>query len=208
VKATSQAPISGSQRRTRAALLRAAADLLAAGGTPSVADAAEAADVSRRTAYRYFPTQEQLLTEAALESLRGNVEASFSSIVEQPARRLEAAVRTLQLETVKNERLLRTMIRLTIDRSTDDADAGGASRGTRRRDWLESALQPVRKDLSKAQHARLIAALCLCVGPEALIVLRDVVGLSHERAVDVSVWAANALLDASLGERSKKPAKG
>ncbi len=50
------------KRRTRAAILTAVRELIRQGQIPSVADAADAADVSRRTAYRYFPTQEQLLT--------------------------------------------------------------------------------------------------------------------------------------------------
>src|SRR5512140_3415920 len=65
------------RRRTRMALLSAAAKLLAAGKTPSVTEVADAADVSRRTAYRYFPTQDQLLVEAALEGFRPVVTATL-----------------------------------------------------------------------------------------------------------------------------------
>jgi AcrR family transcriptional regulator len=63
------------KRRTRALLLRSAVDLIQRGEVPTVTSVADAADVSRRTAYRYFPTQEQLLAEASLESLRPRVEA-------------------------------------------------------------------------------------------------------------------------------------
>src|SRR5947199_2187482 len=57
------------RRRTRAAIVAAAADLLRAGRTPSVNDVAEAADVSRRTVYLYFPSLEQLLLDATLGML-------------------------------------------------------------------------------------------------------------------------------------------
>src|SRR5437763_8583828 len=57
------------RRRTRAAIVAAAAELLQAGRTPSVNDVAEAADVSRRTVYLYFPTVEQLLLDATLGML-------------------------------------------------------------------------------------------------------------------------------------------
>ena len=43
--------------RTRAALVAAARLLLARGVTPTVEQAAEAAVISRTTAYRYFPNQ-------------------------------------------------------------------------------------------------------------------------------------------------------
>lgn len=190
---------SGSQRRTRAALLAAAGELLRAGRFPSVAEAAEAADVSRRTAYRYFPTQEQLLTEAALESLRPGIEDSFRSIEADPEARLEAAVRAMQLQAAANERLLRTMIRLTVERPTEPGTVPRTpARGNRRIEWIESALAPVRSALSKRAFERLVSAISLCVGAEALIVLRDVRGLDQAAAADVSAWSAIALLRAAL----------
>ena len=48
------------RRRTRAAIVAATAELVQAGATPSVGEIADAADVSRRTVYTYFPTLEQL----------------------------------------------------------------------------------------------------------------------------------------------------
>ena len=55
------------RRRTRKDLLEAAGRLLKDGRTPSLEEVAEAALVSRATAYRYFPSIEALLREAALD---------------------------------------------------------------------------------------------------------------------------------------------
>ena len=55
---------SAQKARTRQALVSAARDLVAAGTTPTVEDAAEAASISRTTAYRYFPTKRALLLAA------------------------------------------------------------------------------------------------------------------------------------------------
>src|SRR3954470_5871126 len=59
------------RRRTRKAIVDAAIALLARGQTPSVADVAAAADVSRRTVYMYFPTFDQLLVDATVGALSG-----------------------------------------------------------------------------------------------------------------------------------------
>jgi len=56
------------KRRTRKDLLLAAARLLQQGKRPSLEEVAEAALVSRATAYRYFPGVEPLLVEAAEKS--------------------------------------------------------------------------------------------------------------------------------------------
>src|SRR3981081_4344849 len=57
------------KRRTRRALIEAASNLVRAGQQPSVAEAAEAALVSKATAYRHFPTQHALLAEVGFEAM-------------------------------------------------------------------------------------------------------------------------------------------
>ena len=57
------------KRRTRDALVAAARDLVAQGLTPTVEAAAEAASISRTTAYRYFPNQRALLAAAHPETV-------------------------------------------------------------------------------------------------------------------------------------------
>ena len=63
--------------RTRAHLLRVARELVSEGKTPSVAAVADAAQVSRATAYRYFPNPEALLAEVPLDLAAPTVESLF-----------------------------------------------------------------------------------------------------------------------------------
>src|SRR5882724_3735066 len=65
--------------RTRRLLIETAVQLIAAGGQPSVTEVADAAGVSRRTAYRYFPTREKLHAEAALNGLRPVMDAAIAA---------------------------------------------------------------------------------------------------------------------------------
>jgi AcrR family transcriptional regulator len=195
------------KRRTRTAVLTAARELIRQGKIPSVADAADAADVSRRTAYRYFPTQEQLLTEAQLEGERPGFERLFESaeLAHDVEGRLDALVREMFAVMRSTEPLMRTMIRLTVDRSRDEHTADAAEvepprRGYRRIDWIEMALAPIRTQLDEASFERLVSGLALCVGIEALLVLRDIRGLDLAAAEEVSRWVARSLLHASLAE--------
>jgi AcrR family transcriptional regulator len=201
--------------RTRRALLEAAVRLVSAGGQPSVADVADAASVSRRTAYRYFPTQEQMLVEAALEGVRGIMTkaidgpSSARRDIADVEARLDRAVQALQHSAAENEQLLRTMIRLTISApaTPESGDRSTPRRGYRRIEWIALALAPVRKSLGKRRYERLVSAIAMCVGIEALIVLRDLRGLSKREAEDVSRWAAATLLRASLVKPNSKRSK-
>ena len=51
----------GPKARTRRLMLATATRLMQAGAIPSVSEVAEAAQVSRATAYRYFPSQAALV---------------------------------------------------------------------------------------------------------------------------------------------------
>src|SRR5579864_6519966 len=206
----SKTSISGREkqkRRMRALLLRAAMQLIEHGVTPTVPEVADAADVSRRTAYRYFPTQEQLLTEASLEGERPVFERVFESaeLAHDIEARLDALVREMFAVARSTEPLMRTMIRLTVDRSRDEhtgeaAEAEPPRRGYRRIDWIEMALAPVRMQLDETSFERLVSGLALCIGIEALLVLRDIRGLDLAAAEEVSRWVARSLLHASFAE--------
>lgn len=196
--------------RTRSALLAAAARLVAAGGSPTVAEVADAAAVSRRTAYRYFPSQEQLLVEAALEGVRPVVETAMAEALPEGGvsadpvtaaeARLDAVVRVVHRLVLEHEPLLRTMARLTAGRGTLDAP----TRGSRRVAWIATAIAPVRKQLGKARHDRLVAALSLVVGFDALFALRDMHGLPPAAIERVTRWAARALLRQGLAEHGRR----
>ncbi len=196
------------KRRTRAAVLEAARHLLHKGQMPSVAEAADAARVSRATAYRYFPTQEYLLSEAALESAKADIDhlLEMSAPSADPAVRLDTVVQALQQVTLENEAAFRTLLQLSLESHATGGQnreaAEGRLRGGRRIGWIEEALAPLSNSFEKdpATLKRLVAALSLCMGIEALIVLQDVCGLEAAEAVDVSRWAAQALLQAGLRE--------
>jgi AcrR family transcriptional regulator len=183
--------------RTRRDLVAAAQALLEQGRTPTVTEVADAAEVSRRTAYRYFPTGEQLMVEALLEGARVDVErdidaGSSDDPIDTRVDRLVAAPHDL---TVTKEHLLRQMIRFTIDR--DQIEPGVPPRPSRRLDYVEQALAPLREELPADDYDRLVHAMAIVIGIEARIVLRDICGLDDTQILATARWAAHALLAAA-----------
>jgi AcrR family transcriptional regulator len=201
------------KRRTRAAILAAAVELLEGGQRPAVAEVADAALVSRATAYRYFPTQEYLLFEAALESTRSDIDRELdeNTLPEDPEARLEMLIDALQKRIIDKEAAFRTMLRLSLEQSPEEEEQYGGEpapfrlRGGGRVRWIEKALAPVRGRLEEPDFRRLVAALSLCMGIEALVVLRDVCALESSEAEEVLRWAARTLLRSSLAEVRASP---
>src|SRR5205814_10638622 len=111
------------RRRTRTAIVDAAAALIARGESPSVADIANAADVSRRTIYLYFPTLEQLLLDATLglltQSTVDQIVDSTADHVDDVEVTVERTVRALGELTAETLPLGRSLIKLTVDRPAE-----------------------------------------------------------------------------------------
>lgn len=186
------------KRRTRRALVEAAGRLIAAGGRPSVAEVADAAEISRRTAYRYFPSAEQLAVEAALDATRRGMELSIDAgpVDEPVVDRVDRLVEALQKMTLENEALLRQMIRFTVDR--EPIGLGVAPRPSRRLEYVERAVAPLQGQLVEDELDRLTYALAVVMGIESTLVLRDICGLDAEEILAVQRWSAQALVRSAV----------
>ena len=191
-------------------MIDAAARLVREGASPSVTEVADAAGVSRATAYRYFPTQESLLAEVIVPDL----EAALASeaLPEAVEARFEAAFTTIWSSYAANETAYRTVLRRGLERppggsvEREETEQARSIRAGRRVRWLRNALAPARERMDEGSFERLVAAVCLCVGIESLVVLRDVCGLDAGEAEEVARWAAFALLKAGLDGGGEGPA--
>ena len=203
-------PRANQKERTRAALVAAASELLRRGAAPpTVAEAAEAAKVSRATAYRYFPTQEALLVEvAALGPMVAPVEAALAALPpdDDPEARLLRLLDAFNPVVFADQAPMRTALRVYLDTWFENRRAGEESppvREGRRTRWLDEALEPVRRGVPEREWRRLRAALSLTLGSEALVVMKDVCRLDDAEALAVLRWAAVALLRAGLDEAQR-----
>lgn len=186
------------RRRTRAAIVAATRELVAQGKTPSIDEIAAAADVSRRTIYMYFPTVDQLLLDATVALLS---EATVDRVLDPDQHgddviaRTDALAKTLVDLAPETLPLGRKIIRLTVDASPAE---DGERRGYRRIEWIERAVEPLRDRVTAKEYERLVSALSLILGWEAMVVLRDVRGLDAKREEDVIRWASRVLVEATL----------
>jgi len=62
--------------------------------------------------------------------------------------------------------------------------------------------------LGAKRLARLVCALCMVMGIEALIVTKEVARVAPNRALGVKRWAADVLLAATLDEARRENRKG
>jgi AcrR family transcriptional regulator len=190
------------RRRTRKAIVDVAADLVAAGHTPSIDDVARAAEVSRRTVYLHFPTLDQLLIDATAGALsKATIDAALERPIadEDPAARVEALARKMLDLAPDTLPLGRQLIRLTVT-GPEAQPAESPRRGYRRIEWIERALEPLRDRLDSEQFERLVSALAVLIGWEAMVILRDLRALDTAQERETVIWAARALVNAILEE--------
>ena len=184
--------------RTRKDLLAAAGRLIKEGRRPTMDEVAEAALVSRATAYRYFPKLEALLVEAPLDGAVPDGRALFASDTSaDPEDRLDRAEAALHEMTYQNEAQLRMMLANSLTRAAGDGDAA-PPRQNRRTPLIEAALAPARQRFSNEAYENLRASLALVFGTESMVVYRDVLPLSERKARKVKSWAIRALVRAAL----------
>jgi AcrR family transcriptional regulator len=183
--------------RTRDALIEAARRLLASGVSPTMEGAADAASISRTTAYRYFPNLRALLvaTYPHIEerSLLG------PEPPEDPVARLEAVADDQGRRILTYEAEMRAVLRLSLESHLDGVAGLPVHRGLRIR-WIEDALAPLQGRIGDQDLRRLVYGIGATLGIEAFVWLTDIARLPREEAVAVMRANACGILRAALIE--------
>ena len=178
--------------RTRQALIDAATELVAMGASPTLAEVAERALVSKTTAYRYFASAEALVAEVFFDRDFPTVADVLGSVDEAGARVLaveEAINDTLLAHEAAMRMIVRNALDLTIAASDDTPSGWAAAAGS-----STPHSSPFEPELDADVLDILREALALVIGPEAILAARDVCGLSPARTREVTRWATEALI--------------
>lgn len=194
----------GPRARMKRHMLETAVRLMQSGLTPSVSEVAEAAEVSRATAYRYFPSQATML-QAVVDEALGPV-LGWSSDKSDPAARVSELVAASYPRLLQYEAIHRAALSLALEQwARRQAGTFGTEarivRGNRKA-LLAEALAPLRPEVGRPVFDKVAQSLSLIFGIEAIVVLKDLWNLNDDEARRVATWAAEALVGAALSEAS------
>ncbi|HEX2885996.1 TetR/AcrR family transcriptional regulator [Vineibacter terrae] len=197
----------GPRARTHRRLLAAAMQLVRRGRTPSVAEVALSAGVSRATAYRYFPNRSTVIAAVVAESL-GPVR-SYEARASDGRQRLRELFRQTFPRFKEFEPHMRAALQLSLEHESLERvgllEEPRYRRGFRR-DLLRRAAAPLRPLLGRRRFDQLVKALSIVYGIEPYVVLKDIWGASDRDVEDIARWMLDALIDAALREAAGKAA--
>jgi AcrR family transcriptional regulator len=187
--------------KTRSLLLACAMELYDGGIFPSITELAAHAQVSRATAYRYFPTQSALISAVVAKSL--------GPILDWQPQDNDALKRIHQLlafaypQMEQHEGALRAALQLSLQQWANATPGEKFVRGNRKR-LLKLAVEPLQNKLPAEALQRVIHAFSLIYGSEVFLVLKDIWGLELDDIQGVTQWMAKAIIrqaeeDASVG---------
>jgi len=199
--------------RTRAALLRAAVELVREGRSPSMPEAAERALVSVATAYRYFASAEDLWSEAASEAVFETTLVQADAVVHQagpdPLDRLESLIRAVGFAMLDDQAPYRRLAKAALEQWFRQSELPESERTPvregRRRRQIATVVDPLRVQLSKKDVDRIARALGLVVGTDAMIALIDGVGLDVPDAKKALLDASRWMLSGALADLAQEP---
>jgi hypothetical protein len=116
---------------------------------------------------------------------------------DDPLIRIELLIRTIGGLQFADEPVWRGVLQATLERWFAQWEKGGEMvpvRSSARFDGVSMALRPLADELPPAEFLRLVHAVMLVCGLEALVATRDAAGLEPDEAIDTMVWAAQALI--------------
>ncbi len=181
---------------TRNRILKHAQDLMARGTVFNLEEVAHEAGMSRATVYRYFSSIDLLIAEAGLYIKTRSPEEILKGLSGKNTReRILGIQKYYNKLSLDNEEAFRKYVGIVLTQKSKKF-----KRGARRVKTLEMALSDNNSVLNEQELTLLINAATVLMGIEAMIVTRDVCGLSKQESTQTLRWALEKIVDACLAE--------
>ncbi len=178
--------------QTRTEILKVAKQLMKRTKRVTLEDVAQRASISRATIYRYFPNIELLFKEASLDIAHPSPEEVLASVEKSglTTRVLNIQKHYNQLAQAHEIEFRRYLSQATIESISSRKKV----RGARRVQTLKLAVEPFKTNFKKTDYDRFINSASVLMGIDALVVCKDVCGLTNEQAEDTLSWALRNLM--------------
>jgi len=190
--------LTSTRARTRRLLIDTAMALFDGGAFPSVTEVAHAAQLSRATAYRYFPTQSALVSAIVTETL--SPMRQWQPTEKESGDRMEELIAFAFPKMLQHEGTLRAALHLSLTQWAQ-AQAPDALpvkeklvRGNRKQ-LLQKVVEPLEKELPPALLNKVIYSLSLIYGSEIFLVMKDIWGCNDSELTEVAQWMAKAVIN-------------
>ncbi|KAB8305370.1 TetR/AcrR family transcriptional regulator [Erwinia endophytica] len=188
--------LTATRARTRRLLIETAMKMFDSGAFPSITEVANEAQLSRATAYRYFPTQSALVSAIVMETL--------SPIKNWRPSREEAGERIDELLTfafprmLEHEGTLRAALHLSLtqwaqSKAATQPEKERLVRGNRKA-LLQHVVEPLNNELPPKMVERVIQSLSLVYGSEIFLVMKDIWGCDNDQLQEIGKWIAKAIM--------------
>lgn len=189
--------LTSTRAKTRRLLIETAMRLFDSGSFPSITEVAQKAQLSRATAYRYFPTQSALVSAIVNETL--SPIKSWQPTKQDATERINELLSFAFPRMLRHEGTLRAALHLSLtqwahSQSTDAIPVREKLIRGNRKTMLTQVMEPLRHELSPELMKRTIRALSLVYGSEIFLVMKDIWGCENDELEEMGKWIAKAIV--------------
>ena len=186
----------GVKKRTFEHLIHTAMSILDEGNELTITELADKSKISRATAYRYFPTQTDLISAVVDHSLEPILH--WQSDEQDVGKKVNDFLSFAFTQMIKHEGAIRAAMRLSLqqwvtDRSASSSNSEKFVRGNHK-EVLSNLLQPLQSHLNDELNNKLIYTLSIIFGSQ-ITVLKDVWNLDDSYIVSLSQWIIKAVIN-------------
>ncbi|WP_272663767.1 TetR/AcrR family transcriptional regulator [Providencia sp. PROV110] len=206
-KINSELQYKGTRKRTYVLLVTTALDLFEKGAMPSVSELALEAGVSRATAYRYFPTQTDLITAVVNESLGPILTWRPQSV--KTEERIDELLTYAFPRMFEHEGVLRAALQASLQQWAQGRFTPLSIKDKRlergnRKDILTMVTSPMKSEFPQEIIDKVIRAFSVIYGSEIFLVLKDIWKMEDSQVTELAQWMAKAIMNQAVADNANK----